>query len=555
MTVFFLIYLGLLHPGYEINDDLKIISIASGYPGGDPAPFLVYSNVLLGFILIPLYALHTVLNWEMLLFSMINFFSLWGLLFILLLRPGPARIKVFEGTVVLAGAAYFILNITYSNVGLLACFAGICMILASARSSMLIQKAPLLWGIALILIGSLIRIEMLALLLPTTLMGLIFTARSLNLKNIVIGYLIAGLFVGAGYALDKVYVRSNPGWHTYYFYNKTRQSLHDSHRLENLHSEIHHIGWSGNDQELFARWFFPDQGIYSLDRIRYLDAHIPAVSSNLLRTAGVFFSTLMLPQPSAYFIIMAAIWLGILSRKPSIRRAFILSTIWAICLAENLFLAWAYKDPDNVLISTIICSTILGLVILPFTESNDTNLVSNSRHLAILSRSAFYGSILCVIVGMGLILRLSLQTSSINLNKQIAYQNIMDDLRNLQAEGKLSENALIISPAHGLPMEWSNPFLLEFPDIPYFDTGWITFSPPYEQVLQKFDINSLPDALYKKNNLYLMTRSNFTAFLARYYQEHENTTVAFQAIYEMPNTFNFAGYNDIHLYKVVEINE
>ena len=43
----FLICLGLLHPRYAINDDLKIIAILAGYPAGNPAPFPVFSKVCL----------------------------------------------------------------------------------------------------------------------------------------------------------------------------------------------------------------------------------------------------------------------------------------------------------------------------------------------------------------------------------------------------------------------------------------------------------------------------------------------------------------------------
>jgi hypothetical protein len=100
-------------------------------------------------------------------------------------------------------------------------------------------------------------------------------------------------------------------------------------------------------------------------------------------------------------------------------------------------------------------------------------------------------------------------------------------------------------------MDWSNPFILEFPNIPYLNTGWITFSPVYNQVLQDFEIHSLPDALYQKNNIYLMTKSTFTVFLGRYYQEHENISVVFKTIYIMPNSFNFPGYDDVRIYKVV----
>ena len=68
MLLFFLC-IGFLHPRYAINDDLKIISIAAGYPSAAPAPFLVHINVLLGFLFVGLYGLHTAINWQTWLFE------------------------------------------------------------------------------------------------------------------------------------------------------------------------------------------------------------------------------------------------------------------------------------------------------------------------------------------------------------------------------------------------------------------------------------------------------------------------------------------------------
>ena len=73
-AAFFAIIFLFFRPGYAVGDDISIISLASGYLGGKPLPFLVYSNVLLGFILNPLYASAPTLNWEILFFIVINLF-------------------------------------------------------------------------------------------------------------------------------------------------------------------------------------------------------------------------------------------------------------------------------------------------------------------------------------------------------------------------------------------------------------------------------------------------------------------------------------------------
>ncbi len=550
-VLFYIICLGLLHPGYAINDDLQIISIVSGYPAGNPAPFLIFSNVLLGLVLKPLYALHTPLNWEMLLFSAINLLSLWALLDTLF--AGSIRIfyKLIGAIIVLACTEYYVLNITFTSTATLACFAGTCKILAGTKSSTTLQKTSILCGISLVIISSLIRIQMLALSLAATLPVVIFFTRSLDIRRLIAAFILTGMLIFGGFAFDKLYVRADPAWHTYYFYNQTAQQLQDAHRLENLHTQIKRIGWSGNDQELFARSFFPDASIYSLDRIRYLVEHVPGTSQDIVGPIITLLRNLVTRPPIPFLFFIASVWLFLPIWALPLRTSVVLVTVVLLCLAENLVLVWGYKDPQYVFLPSLANASIFSVLILDWLDIGKLKL-SHSFPLSGLARIITFGSILTLGLAVGLILSQSITTSQNNMNKQNAYRLILADLDRLRSEGKISQNSLIIAPTHGLPMEWSNPFVLGFPSVPYFATGWITFSPTYEHVLQAFAIDSLPDALYQKSNIYLMTRTNFTVFLARYYQEHESINVAFQTVYNVPNTYHFSGFDDIHLFKVIK---
>jgi hypothetical protein len=537
----------VLKPGYAINDDLKIIWIASGYTGGAASPFLVYSNVLLGFLISPLYTLQTSLNWEILLFVLLDFISLWVFLDLILSKAWPAPYKTAGTLVVFGSAAYFTLNITYTSTASLVCLAGLSLLLESARARSAFSIRMALAGISLVLVASLLRIQMVILVLGMTLPVLIFFLRTFRLRQLALASLItAGLVLGC-YAFDRLYVRSSPGWAAYYAYNRTRQMLHDAHRLDNLHSQIKRIGWSSNDQELFAHWFFPDEGIYSLDHLQYLVAHTPGTSQDILGSIQQFLRTLTSPLSLANLAIFLSIWLGLQFRTGSRRAVLPLLTIWAICLGENLFLTWAYKDPEYVVLASLAEAAILTWVCLGWFVPDD---LFKPKAGPGASRWAFNGAACVLVAGLALILVQSIRTSQANALQHLAYRQIVNDLETLQVDGKISPNALIVSPAHGLPIEWSDPLITEFPAVNYFDTGWITFSPPYEQVLHNYDIHSLPDALYQREDVYLMTRTSFTTLLARYYREHENLSVRFEPVYLMPNPYHFPGYDDIALFKV-----
>lgn len=549
----FVICLVILRPGYYINDDLKIIRIIYGYPAGNPVPFPIQSNVLLGLILVHLYALPINLNWEIIFFMVVNFVSLWGILYIVLSpRTVDTLCKFIETLAVIGCDVFFILNITYTLIAAFAAIAGICLIWAAAlRAHRHHRGIILLWGMLLLVIASLIRLKTLALLLPPAIVAMMLTRSAINIKYTALSLAATGLLILGFYGFDQAYVSLSPGWHEYYEYTATRQNLHDTHRLQNLHGQIKAVGWTKNDQELFARWFFPDQTIYSLQNLQYLVEHVSGAGYLNFSLVVTLFRQLFSKSILPYVLLIVA--LGLFALRFALplptKLALLLSVLTA--LAENLYLEWTMKDPERVLLPSLAGTAIFGIMLL--NGSDKPFLLHFSKNQkSVLHQIPQYAGALCLVAAGGLFAYNSRVTTINHTKEQNEYRQILKDLKNLQIEGKLAQNANIVSTSHGLPLEWAYPFTLDLPDIPYLDTGWITFSPTYEQVLQKYDIQSLPRALYQKSNLYLMTNPHFTVFLDKYYEEHENINVAFKIIYAIPNIDGVTGYDDIKLYKIIQ---
>ncbi len=548
---FYAVFYGLLHPGYAILDDVKIISIAVGYPGVQPAPFLIFSNVLLGLALTPLYGLGTSLNWEIILFGLLNFISLWVILY-MLLSSGASRVYKTGGAIlILACAAYYGLNITFSGTAALASFAGLSAILASALAPASGRRRLAASGIALIFAGSLVRIQMLYLMAPLAASVLPFIFRLVRPKRLLVTAGLAALMVFGGYAFDRLYVRAHPEWNTYYFYNQIAQMVQDSHRLENMHLEIRRIGWTGNDQELFARSFFPDPGIYSVDHLRYLVDHVSGIGQDPLLYAVAVFARLANEAVVAFLLLFLATFMWAVASEAPIGTKIAIPLALGVFLCETFGLTWIYKDPQYVLLASLANTVILCILILAW-RPGEGKAASGPRNLKGLPRIAMAMSGLVAITGLIASTILAIQTSNANLGRQREYAKILVDLARLEAGGQLPNDAVIISPAYGIPVDWSNPFILDFPQIPYLDTGWSTFSPPYEQALRNFGIASLPQALYEKPNLYLMSETIFQGFLERYYQEHGGTSVTFKTVYTLGYPDRYAGYHEVALYKVVK---
>ncbi len=549
VVLLFCVCLGLLHSRYAINDDLKLISIVAGYPAGNAAPFLVHINVLFGFILLPLYGLHTAINWEIWLFVVLDALSLWALLYILCAERIGGIHKLIGTAVILACGSYFALNLTFTNAAALADFAGLCLIVACARSGTPLSRLTAVYGLVLVVLGSTLRIEVLALTLPLVVTALVFLYPSLRIRSLLALLLITGLAVFSAYAFDRVYVRSHADWNAYYHYNRLAEQLRDAHRLENAGFIIKRISWSSNDQELFARLFFPDPNIYSAERLQYLVDHIPATTQNPLASVQPLAVRILSGTALTALLLTAAIWLLALAERPSGRSVLATSAILVVSLTENLGLVWAYKDPDYSLFALLANTAILCLLVFTWLHLPDREEASQPRRRLPL----YYASLALLVIAIAMVIGQSVSSSSGNAGRRTEYQRILADIGRLQAQGKIASDAIIVSPAHGLPWQWSNPLILEFPQIPFLDTGWITFSPFYDQALQKYDLEPLPQALVRKDNVYLMTKLIFQRFLARYYEEHEHMTVSFEAIYNMPNTYDLTEYGDIQLYRVIQV--
>ncbi|MFN2118769.1 MAG: hypothetical protein ACK2T0_00025, partial [Anaerolineales bacterium] len=356
--------------------------------------------------------------------------------------------------------------------------------------------------------------------------------------------------IGAGYGFNRVYVRLHPAWNYYYAYDGIREQLHDAHRLGNLHNQIHRVGWTPNDQELFAHWFFPDGGTYSFEHIRYLVEHTSSASQNPSGTASEFFKSLTTEQSIPYLAFAVGMGLWAAATLFDTRRVVFVLAPPAAALALNLYLTWAYKDPDYVLVGTLGTSLALSVLTYAWFRTTAADAAGLGRGTPTLASMSRICAILLVAIGATMLVRRAVASSNLNRSRSTAYQMILGDLDRLRATAAIPADALIVSPAHGLPYEWSYPFVLTRPAVSYFDMGWITFSPVYLHVLQAYDIASLPQALLDDSRLYLMVDEGFTPILQKYYSEHDSTAVEFVPLYAMPNALGLPGYDGIYLFRV-----
>jgi hypothetical protein len=541
-AIFFALVFIFFRPGYGATDDINIISIAFGYLGGKPLPFLVYSNVLLGFALNFFYGVSPHINWEICFFIALNFLSVWALIYVFSSRLPEARLKLFATLSILLADAYFVINLTFTLMAAFSTLAGFCLLLMAIQTRPALKKGAFVFGIALALAGSLIRLKAMLLVCILISPALLFFYPLLQRKKLILAFITLGILVSGGYFFDRLYVQSNPDWSSYQTYDSVRSQIHDTPRNLNIKNKpadasinpvVAQVGWSKNDLKVFLNWFFPDKQIYSLENLQYIVEHVPGEQATRLRAISILSTALLRPVVLPYFLIVFSTWVLMLFYGFTRRAAASLLTLLATFGGLAFYLAWAMKIPDRVLMILLAGTAIWGLYSLTLSLSGTDDAKNTyQRHK---NPIGWFVAAVCMAVVFGLVLNQSLVMTKVYVSRQDAYQKVQVDLKNLQGSGKISQNALIISPS-GFPFEWANPLTVDFPAIHILDLGWLTFSPTYERVLREFDVQSVPEALYAQKNVYLMAPSGALPAILVFIQEHQGFKMEVSVIYQIPGT-------------------
>jgi len=551
VVAFFGLYLFVFRPGYQVDDDITMIQIASGYLGGQPTPFLVFSNVALGFLLNFLYQLPTHLNWEILIFFGVHFLSAWCLIYIIFFLPLKTAYKLLGMLIVLLSDSLLLLNITFTTTASFAVICGLVAVLAVTYDGSHFPRRLLIFGGLLILTGSLIRIESFLLVLLLTFPSFIFIQHWFRLKDWMVSLGVVFLAVVSFYAFNAVYVKSSPQWASFYAYNDVRSLLQDTPRVHLLtvKDAYSDVGWNFNDYKLFMSWFFPDEQLYSLPNLQYLVLHNPGTERNVLSAALSYFY----PKPffddmdsTPYFLMMAAGFIA-LAIHPSLRKAvWPLTVLLLTFLILIFYLIWTEKVPLRVWDSFLSTTSVFGLFVLLWAGSKADPSRSEIEER---SRLVFIVPTLVCVAGL-FALYYAITTTELNIQRQTAYQKILSDIKTLQVQGKIHHNALIVSPALGIPLAWSNPMVLDLPGAQYMEMGWLTFSPSYYGALHEFNVQSLPAGLYQSDDIYIMIKANLMDSVVEYIFDHTGLVTVPQLIYSSPNHDFDSAYNNVKLYKL-----
>ena len=550
--IFFIVVFVFFYPAYGSYDDTSLVSLLNGYFDGQIQPLLVYSNVLLGLLLVPAVRLFPSINWLIIFEITVQFFSLWSLIFISLVIPNKHYLKWAGILALLLFELYFLTSITYTTTAAFASIAGICLIVAAIRWSLKSVHLSLACGSILILTASLIRLEPVLLIIGVASPLILLILISCNWRKWLPIGLITATLLGSAFLFDHFYYLNYPGWNQYRAYNNIRMSIHDTPRFQNIVSNtsaLEEIQWSQNDVWLFQNWFFPDEQVYSYNNLKYLSEATPVQRGNLSTILTFFQERLFSPLVVPYFIIFLTIWSVVLFQAQRNITKFCAWGLLIVFFSVNLYMCWVMKLPYRILIPTLAATTIFSAFIpdwyirSTFELSKDEN---NNHRFIIIFLSVFMA------LSMFSVLFETVSSSIENRLRRNVYHQICSDVAALQTKGVISDRSVFISNGVGIPWEWSDPLIIDFPtSYQYLVANWLAFSPPYQTVQNEYGLQSIFDALYKKPNVYLVTRPDLIAHITQFIKEKRGVNVTAIDLYTLPTDGLDENYTDTHIYKLV----
>lgn len=384
LTLLYILAVGLVFGiRYEVNDDAIISNIAAG-AYGPASQYLIYVNILFGWVLKPFYALIPGINWffVLLLGGGILCFTLLGRL--IMQRMGLRRGIILYGIFLLMAGFEFFHRFHYVRYAGLFLTVGLVLLAQNLGR----WNAGSIGGILLAFTGSLLRFEQLfsiGALSAALLLYLFFTLKKPLRLHAALGVaLLLALCFGAK-AADTMLYRANPEWERFVRFNAARNEISDFRIQFGTPEHLAQLGLSENDFTTVLNWGYYDPEVFTPEFMEQIAAALPTNSMgtafkatvragfNMLHTQPlhILFSTLLLGwlflSGKKRWPVMAGTLalLGLLVFYLNLRGRYIPRVSYSLTLAALVFCAFCFVWPPPPLRWLSLAAGMLAISMLP----------------------------------------------------------------------------------------------------------------------------------------------------------------------------------------------
>lgn len=258
---------------YETNDDYCTDSILAGTLTGKPNQYILFSNVLLGYLLKEFYTVIPTISFYFIMLELMGIFSMIFIVWIILKRCRTS-VGVLASIICLVCFSddLFIL-VQFTKVAAVSIAAGGLLFLETITDKTLPhRKICAAAGAVLFLLGSMLRLECIYCVIPFLLIRFIVLAYKNPVKDILFRFLMCMVLIGSSYALlgiNNVIWNAEPDFRNYRELNEYRYHITDVPKplYNEIRTEMEAIGVSEIDYYMTATWQFTDFSVYTPEKL------------------------------------------------------------------------------------------------------------------------------------------------------------------------------------------------------------------------------------------------------------------------------------------------
>ena len=265
---------------YEVSDDFVMSTIVSGAYGKGRNPHLIFSNIFLGYILLPFYKIFPRISWYFVMHIAVVFISSTTVAFFLIERLERMKAIMLLVFLILFFSNDMYILVQFTKTAMFAVMAGSLLFLDALFYGK--SKRRMITGGALCVVGTWIRYSVIYMAGGFLILILIYEGfriirgttdkgilRKKFSKIVISGFVLIGFAYGSNEINSYIY-RNNDDYAFFNNYRAARARIVDyvDYGYEIYARELKEIGVSENDYYMMKKWCFADNDFFSLERMQ-----------------------------------------------------------------------------------------------------------------------------------------------------------------------------------------------------------------------------------------------------------------------------------------------
>ena len=341
-------------PKYETNDDFWVDAVLSGALSGKYDPHLLFSNILLGYLLAGIYSLIPNISFYFVMLEALGLISMIAIVYLILKhnRPGIGLLASFILIACFSNDLFILVQFTKTSAAAVAA-GGFLFLEGIANPDTKRKKTMAILGAVLFLFGSMLRFESIYSVILFLFIVFIALVWKKPFKVVATRFLLCVLLLGSAYGLTMVsraIWAADPSCAEFNQLNGYRVAVADVKHpeYEDYRSEFEAIGIDETDYEMINSWGFTDLGVFTPEKLSQasgiFNEYNSLSSDDISRTINSFIGQ----SYWFYASTLGMLFISILYAASSRKSLFVMLSSILACTAMLMLFSYMYRTVYRV---------------------------------------------------------------------------------------------------------------------------------------------------------------------------------------------------------------